>query len=882
MIRAFINKHFQQQLVLGFILFFLGICLCPATALSAVLEGIHISSSPLAVKLDMSQKVPAKVIQIEGKEVLVALRNISPGKNFSIRGKAPEHIRDIRFQTLDDDVLAIVISGKSEFLVSGHSFDDSGSQFTIHLKTPVRPPRKKAVKSDHSPETTATDTVTEIRRDVPARKESPERSVEPLLSIEDDHAVQQDILAAQIPRTPAGNPKQTPSDAANTNASVLAKDVKKMAPPVYKPSLQPQGEFQGSLEDMCVVVSKTSCKDSAIVEALSLLNSRGYEKAAEILDKYLLNENAPCNGSARFLKGLGHYRGQKILDDNTKLAILNLFQDAVLSNPESSLTPFGFAAIGMLHLDLQNPYAALGYLNLVKEKYPDYPGMPEVTYHMARIYEKQGFTDKAMRYYQEVFQAPERNSSMDEAGFGYARLLFDNQQFFNSLSIFNYLAQKRPKMAYESPRFLTCMGNANFELGYTKTARENYIRGINIFPELAEKDILLSKIGDTYAMENQREKAIKFYDLVRENFPDSSGYITASMGMARYVDTDEERVKIYEMIKERFPKNTYARIAMMRLAQMYQKNQEYDKCIREIENLLSTHPKGLRYEAVKLMQEAYEALFKSKLKEGNYTDVLKRYEKEQVKIDKMDSKSISQSVGLAYLEAKLYEPAFNHLINAYKQYKRRQRSAQLLFGLGKAMNETNRNEDALKLFEGFVRQFPTHQDRVKAFVRMGKIYTEKGKFALATARLKQAFSHSKNEIEKADILFLQALVCEKENQLAKAAQLRNQGIRHIAAAPGTHYDLLVQAYRDLGALEIKACAYVDAAEAYAKALDFSREEDGKANIGFLLGDAYQKGNIVTKAREAFEQVAQNYDSVWARLAKQRLETLALAQGLTNS
>ncbi len=223
--------------------------------------------------------------------------------------------------------------------------------------------------------------------------------------------------------------------------------------------------------------------------------------------------------------------------------------------------------------------------------------MPEVKYHLARIYESQGFLDKAMRYYKEVFQAPVRNAYVNEAGFGYAKTLFENKQFFDSLSIFNYLARRNPKQACDSPEFLIYMGNANFELGYSKAARENYIRGINVFPDIDQKDILLSRVGDTYAMEDNRDKAIKFYELVRNSFPDSTGYITASMGMARYLPTDAERAKIYEMIKSEFPKNTYARIAMMRLAEMYQKNGEYNKCIKEIEELLSTHPKGLRYEA---------------------------------------------------------------------------------------------------------------------------------------------------------------------------------------------------------------------------------------------------------------------------------------------
>ena len=75
---------------------------------------------------------------------------------------------------------------------------------------------------------------------------------------------------------------------------------------------------------------------------------------------------------------------------------------------------------------------------------------------------------------------------------------------------------------------------------------------------------------------------------------------------------------------------------------------------------------------------------------------------------------------------------------------------------------------------------------------------------------------------------------------------------------------------------------MQAADAFAKALDFSEGDRAKANIGFLLGDAYQKGNVLDKAKETFELVAQSYDSVWARLAQQRLSTLDLAGEMINS
>jgi len=336
------------------------------------------------------------------------------------------------------------------------------------------------------------------------------------------------------------------------------------------------------------------------------------------------------------------------------------------------------------------------------------------------------------------------------------------------------------------------------------------------------------------------------------------------------------------MIKARFPDNTYARIAMMRLAEIYQKNKEYDKCIKEIEDLLSTHPRGLRYEAVKLMQRAYEALFKQQLKADEYTSILNRYESENTKIDKMGSREISFHVGVAYLKANLYEQAFNHLINAYKQYTRSSRSPELLFGLGLAMDESGRDEDALKLFAAFSSRFPEDKYRVEALTRMGEIYLEKKLFAESAEKFKQAYLVSDNSLEKGKILIQQSNIYEQKKDLTTASKLLAQAVKDLAAAPGKNYDTMTDAYKKLGNTYLRLASYVQAADAFSKALNFSEGDREKANLGFLLGDAYQKGNIIQKAKEAFEQVTGSNDSVWARLARQRLITLELAETVINS
>ena len=629
-------------------------------------------------------------------------------------------------------------------------------------------------------------------------------------------------------------------------------------------------------------IAAIGCPDPQLDRAVRLVENAMYTDGFDLMKSYVDVHNTGCLEQAYYLRAYAFYRSVATDDFALLIKAERLFQDALVLYPQSAYVPFAYTAIGMIHMDLNNISAAEGYFNMVRQGYEAYPGRPEVLFYLAEIFEKKGYVDQALGFFQQVFESASENAFIVDAGIGYGRALYKKRQYYAALSVFNHVVEQDEKKIYEGPDLLEYMGNANFELSLGKPARENYMRLMNLFEDIPDKDILLARVGDTYGMENREKKAMKMYALVRETFPDTQGYVIASMGLARYLETEADKIGIYEMIKKRFPDNSYARIAMMRLAEIYQKNGEYNKCIQEIEELLSTHPRGLQYEAVKLMQKAYEALFEGHLEKNDYTSVLHRYESEYSRIDKMDSRRIALSVGTAYLRGKLFEEAFNHLLIAYKQYKREERSPELLFSLGIAMDETGRDDDALKLLQAFSKQFNLHESFVDAMVRTGNIYLEKRQYARADASYQKAYAGSKSHLEKGHILLQHAQVFAQQDDLKTAAGLMANAVKDFAAAPGKNYEILTLAYKTLGNTYVSLFSYVQAADAFAKALSFSEGDRLKANLGFLLGDAFQKGNILPKAREAFEQVADTYDSVWARLARQRLTTLDLAQTVSNS
>lgn len=171
---------------------------------------------------------------------------------------------------------------------------------------------------------------------------------------------------------------------------------------------------------------------------------------------------------------------------------------------------------------------------------------------------------------------------------------------------------------------------------------------------------------------------------------------------------------------------------------------------------------------------------------------------------------------------------------------------------------------------------------MEALSRAGDIYLEQEKYKLSSKKFDDAYKISKSLLEKGKILILNSNVYEKKGDMKTASNFREKAIKEIALASGENYEILTDTYKELGRTYISLKQYIKAADSYFKALSFSKNDGQKANLGFLLGDAYQKGNIIPKAKKAFEQVVVSYDSVWARLAQQRLNTFELAQMVQSS
>ncbi|MCP4022085.1 MAG: tetratricopeptide repeat protein, partial [Desulfobacteraceae bacterium] len=507
---------FSKILVISILLFFL----TPnaAFAKQAVLKRIVIDKDRLRVRLFVSRKTPLKVIQVEKKEILIALKDVTVQKGFKIKGKNASHVKHIAVEKLPGNVFAVVLTGKTPYHYLRSNFNKSDSSFVIDLEKKTKPDKPAAKQT--TKEKKAVSPVKKVPKSDKLTKIQPDKKSEQASSLKtaDKKKTDKKKDATKSPQKPAEKKIRLER---LSNLKI--------------PKVRKKGPYGGDINDILKTIDPNECSSNQFDNIMVLLKKELFNDASDILEKYVDEDNFICLEQAYYLRAYAFFMGTEPEDFVRLIKADTLFQEALVSYPKSDLAPFAYASLGLIHTQLRNSAIAEGYYNIVKQGYAEYPGMPEIMYHLARIYDDSGYNDKALRYYKTVFEDPIRNAYIPDAGIGYGKALFDKKQYIDSLAILDWVINTNASKVYDSPELLLYMGNAHFEVGHNKLARETLTRLLNLFPGIDKKDTILSRIGDSYGMDNNVEKAKKIYEYVIDKYPDGEGFIISSIGIARYL-----------------------------------------------------------------------------------------------------------------------------------------------------------------------------------------------------------------------------------------------------------------------------------------------------------------------------------------------------------
>ena len=890
----------------------------PSPARAAEMEGIEVAGSPSSVHIVLSEKAPYKVVKFDSREILVAFRDVEMAGSFEKKGLGGPDIRDVSVTRTQKGVVSIVITTNKDVASLSSRWTGDGTLAVVPVWSVKKPAAKTpvAARKDKPPvKPPHTEKAPKGHGAVKARKAAahgpdarsahhPVAHAEPSVDHEKPRAKSPREKSRELA---AGHETKIHGKPVAVKSGEKAGDHGHVAPepgvhekqghgegkPGVDPSqLRKEKELLEGLKNKGGGNLKTSdelyreltpqgCENqSELIQAKAYADKGKWAEAFEIFDRYSIDPKAgkSCREYAALFKAYTYFKDLETSDREWKnyVKAADYFQDVISFYPDSPYAPYAMSSLGRIYLLMGDISQAEGYFQIVLSTYKDrYPGIPEIMFELGWIYTEKNDTQLAIDTLKDVVARFPGGEFIGKAKLKLGKAFFNTADFQSAIRIFEEVVAEKPRMVFESPELLLFLGNAYYQTGKREKALENLLKVYNLFPQIEGRDTLLTRIGDILLETGRKDQAVKVFKLVTKKYPKTDGFVISTMRLAEYLENREEKEKMYTMVISDFRTNPLSQLAMLRLALLENEAGEYEKSIETVKNLLVMRPKDLQKEAVSVIQDSSAHVFKKLLEKGEHMELISSYEADRKYLDDTEKPELFFYVGMAYLKSHLFPNAVDTLLKAYNRTGERRRSEELIGSLGMAMDEAGRDEEALGMFETYLKRFPGGADAVSSHIRMGQIYFERKKFGTAIATLKKAYEKTGDSGERVRILLdISKNHAEIGNHKAAVVTLDNAAAL-LAKDPEGNAEMLVSVYKGLAENHMKQKQWEKAVTVLDKALKITTEPSDLTEIYFQMGEAHHHLRNNEEATLAYTYVVDNGDTFWSGMAKERLRVMNL-------
>lgn len=843
-------------------------CSVPAAADGVGIEKIQAESLPFQVRIRLTKAPEYKVVRLDNREILIAFNHVqTPEKQFQIPVSGSLK-NEVKIAPGRDGILTLIVTAETE--IDTVTAVWLSSERTLLISSAGATP---AALSGKAP-------------------------VEKPAAVTPSHAESPDTVGPSVDLSlPAAVTSEVPRERCYRGKDFLFSEL----------SDDPR------------------CEDEQLRASIQAGLETDWAKAFDMAKRFIeeaRNHNNDCLEIAYYIKAYSFY---KLIEPHGDRYLLSaeLFQSAVHHCPGSRYSPYAMAFLGTLHLTLKNYTEAQGYFKIIQDEYPDYQGLPEILFDMARVHMARQELDRCIPLLEEITYKYPDAPFITDARICLAEALFRINNFSASLQMLNSLVAEQPRIIFERSDILECIGNSYYQLGDYEKAREALSRLYNYFPDNDSSDIVLSRIGDTYRDQAYTGKALKVYDLVIRTFPDTNGAIISSMRTAELSDDPAIKEKIYREVIRRFPDHHMASLSMLRLAMLENDARKYEQSVETLRQLLGKKPRDIRHDAVFLLQETllrlartqkeagdyeksirtihallasgpdqlgdqvaaelkqiFEAYFTRSLNDARYPDIVSCFHRNKAIIEQLDSPGLLLMIGSACFKGHLYSQAVDVLTAAEKKYADGVPPRNLLLLLSICLHENGQLDEALIKLRCYADRFPEDDDTAQVHARIGRILLAQQDYEHAEKYFRTAFQRTKTKPEQARILLEQAKACRGLGHYTSASTVLVQAINLLSSLPGDQFGSVSEAYRQLGLNFLSRKMYLKAADAFEMAVKFLPDPGEEVcRLKYMAAEAYEKGEDLDMAEKTCRQMAGGEEPFWAKLAGEKIRDMALRKRL---
>lgn len=798
-------------------------------SVASLLEGIHLSESPPLISLRFDADVRWRVYQTGPRELLIALQDTSVARDLARSGSgAPVIQRIVYKRTADGNATLLVETGVDVRAVDA-SWRAGVGLLEIRLDTDQRlahkQPRGKLEKR---------------RREVHVA------------------AVPQESPPMRIPE-----PVKTVTPPPLQNITVA--------------SISDPPSSHGGIDTLLDAVLASPCAEGMHVRiAVRSIREEGCDRGMDILAEGL----APgCEELYDYLENWCRMSGA--VTPELQLGLIRDLSGLVVKNADSAFVPWGYAMLGILYHKMGNDPVGMGYFDLLREASPKFPGMAEVLLYLARMHMRLQHMDEAEPLLRDIVARFSTTVYAREARMELGRVLFARKRYFETIKMLDAVVGEEPDAVLREPDLLLLLGNSHFHTGGYSQAIENLMRVYNDFTDIAEPSLILTRIAESYAALPEPEKARKLYELVRELYPGTDGFVVSSMRLAELLEKREDRDALFQMVIQDYPDHSLARLALMRLAESRYQAEDYEETVRLIRQLLSEDPRALRRDALILMGRALEALFEGYLADNLYPDLIDRYDVEKGPVYEMENPRLHALVGRAFFRGHLYPQALPEYQRAEMLWGGAPLPPDFLFEYGVVSTETGGRDKGLSLLSDFLKAAPTDFQRsAEAWGYIARIHFEEGRQEAGLKAYAKAADLAPEGRRK--VFFWQTLsrLYRDRKEPVKEMAVLEQALAFLGKAGQDSDDLRFVLLRSLGEAQVGEKRFAAALSSYEKTDGLTGIPTPDRNaVRFRRGEVLEKLGRQAEAKALYRSLVEEGDPLWGALAGERLEGLRIKEQL---
>jgi len=321
------------------------------------------------------------------------------------------------------------------------------------------------------------------------------------------------------------------------------------------------------------------------------------------------------------------------------------------------------------------------------------------------------------------------------AKFFASEALLNLGQYNGAAEGFEYLVNRFEFTNYRD-RSLYKLGLIYYQLKEFERSREKFKQLIDQHPATEYYGSSLYWIGESFAIENRLEDAIIFFQEAisnrsNNNFIDYTIYSLANTyeKIGDYVSA----VTYYDELLSFYRDSDLVPSAQIRIGVCYFKLKEYDSSILELNNpIIRDLPIDKQIEALYLLANSYYRISEYDNAAKTYLEIITKYPKNVL------IREIQYSLGWAYFQQKKYNDSykvFNHLSDGQDSI-----AEKSFYWKAESRRYAGYDEDALKLYNDFLRKFPQSELVAQVQFQIGLIYFNADRTETASNYLKQATS----------------------------------------------------------------------------------------------------------------------------------------------